>query len=167
MYDSEGRVKEQMNSLARTALSIQNSAYEIDHETHTLTFTKFKPTDSVEYYILYKFDGPVDEGNNTEIIKQKPDGELIMRVENRFDASNLRTQKMVFDENNKLMYYYEYKYFEGTNRFSEIVKKSPENQILSKTVYTLNELDLLQDVSIWDEAGNLTTYSAYTYEFRP
>jgi len=164
-YDSLGRVTEQMNYGENNAFD-SKFIYEIDKETNTLTFTKFKPADTIEYLIIYNYDGLVDQGNNTEIIKQKPTGELIMRVENCFDESNLRMQKRIFDENNKLMYYFEYKYFEGTNRFSEIIKKSPEDQVLTKTVYNLNEQVLVHEVTTWDAEGNLTFFSGYTYEFK-
>jgi hypothetical protein len=165
-YDSFGRVIEQMNYSANDTFD-SKFTYVIDDKSQSLIFTKFKPIDTIEYLIIYKYDGPVDQGNNTEIIKQTPDGELIMRVENIFDESNLRTQKRIFGPNNELMYYFEYKYFENTDRFSEIVKKSPENQILSKTVYTLNEFDLMKDVTIWDAEGKITSYSSYSYEFNP
>ena len=163
-YDSKGRVTEQMN-YAENNVFDSKFTYSIDEKFRSLTFTKLLPGDSVEYLIIYKYDGPVDEGNNTEIIKQKPTGELIMRVENHFDDSNLRMQKRIYDENNLLLYYFEYKYFEGTNRFSEITKKSPEDQVLSTTVYSLNEKDLVKEVTTRDAEGNLTSFSGYTYEY--
>lgn len=164
-YDSKGRVTEQMNYGEKHVFD-SRFTYSIDEKSRSLTFTKYKPADSVEYQIIYRYDGPVDESNNTEIIKQKPTGELIMRVENRFDVSNLRMQKRIYDENDLLLYYFEYKYFEGTNRFSEIIKKSPEDMVLTTTGYSLNEMGLVSEVTTLDAEGNLMSYSSYTYNFR-
>lgn len=165
-YDNFGRVISQINYSEKNVID-SRFTYRADNKANTIIFTKFMPTGITDYQIIYKYDGLVDTGNNTEMIKQKPSGELITRVENRFDDLKQRTQKRIFDANNKLMYYFEYKYFKGTDQFSEIIKKSPEDKVLSKTVYSLNEQGLVQAVATWDAEGKLTSFLSYIYKVNP
>ncbi|MBN2683580.1 MAG: hypothetical protein JXR58_13880 [Bacteroidales bacterium] len=163
-YDGFGRVLEQFNFTEDGKLD-SKFTYVTDNNSKTVTLNKYKPTDSVEYQIIYKYAGSIDNGNDVEIIKQKPNGELIMRVENVFDENNHRLQKKIFDENNQLMYYFEYTYFGNGDKFSTITKYSPDNQIKSKTIYTLNEIGFTDTVKIVDESGNVLSFSNYEYKF--
>jgi hypothetical protein len=129
----------------------------------TVLFTKFKPQDKVEYHIIYKYSGSVDMGNNIEIIKQDPTGKLIMRVENIFDKKDSRTHKKIYDENNKLMYYFEYTYDKKTNKFGTILKKSPEDKVLSSTIYSYNIDGMTESVKTLDESGQITSFLTYKY----
>ena len=162
-YDEFGRVLEQFNYEAEDKLD-SKFTYLTDSSSKTLTLNKYKPIDSIEYQIIYKYDGSVDKGNNTEIVKQKPNGELIMRVENVFDENNHRLQKIIFDEHNQLMFYFEYTYFDGGDKFSTIAKYSKEKQLLSKTIYTLNDFGFIKAVKTIDEKGNVLSFSSYEYE---
>lgn len=165
-YDNFGRVISQINYTEKNVID-SKFTYKPDNKSNTITFTKILPSGKTEYVIIYKYDGLVDTGNNTEMIKQKPTGELMMRVENRYDDLKQRTQKRIFDANNKLMYYFEYKYFKGTDQFSEIVKISPEGKVLTKTEYSLNEQGLVQAVATWDADGKLTSFLSYIYKVNP
>ena len=162
-YDEFGRILEQFNYEEDGKLD-SKFTYVTDNNSKTLTLNKYKPIDSIEYQIIYKYEGSIDKGNNVEIIKQKPNGELIMRVENVFDENNHRLQKKIFDENNQLMYYFEYTYFENGDKLSTITKYSPDNQIESKTIYTLNEIGFTDTVKIVDESGNILSFSSYEYK---
>jgi len=161
-YDGSGRVKEQLNYNKGNEFD-SKFTYEIDNKNLTVLFTKFKPQDKIEYQIIYKYSGSVDMGNNTEIIKQDPTGKLIMRVENVFDNKDSRTHKKIYDENNKLIYYFEYTYDKKTNKFGTILKKSPEGKILTSTVYSYNTDGLTESVKTFDESGVLTSFLIYEY----
>jgi hypothetical protein len=162
-YDEFGRVLEQFNYEANGKFD-SKFTYVTDNDNKTVNLNKYKPIDSLEYQIIYKYEGSIDKGNNIEIIKQKPNGELIMRVENVFDENNQRLQKKIFDEYNQLMYYFEYTYFENGDKFSTITKYSPDNQVKSKTIYTLNEIGFTDTVKIVDESGNVLSFSSYEYK---
>jgi hypothetical protein len=162
-YDESGRVAEQINYQGNGEID-SKFTYAIDNKTNTLIFNKYKPLDSIEYQIIYKYEGTVDNGNNTEIIKQKLNGGLILRVENIFNNTNQRKRKKIFDENNSLIYYFEYTYFEDCDKFSSITKYSPEDQVLSKTEYTLDNSGNIESVVITDNAGNIFSYSSYEYK---
>ncbi len=162
-YDEFGRVLEQFNYEENGKLDSKFN-YVTDNNSKTVTLNKYKPIDSIEYQIIYKYEGSTDKGNNVEIIKQKPNGVLIMRAENVFDENNQRLQKKIFDENNQLMYYFEYTYFENGDKFSTITKYSPDNQVKSKTIYTLNEIGFTDTVEIVDESGNVLSFSSYEYK---
>lgn len=161
-YDGSGRVKKQFNYNKGNEFD-SKFTYEIDNKNLTVLFTKFKPLDKIEYHIIYKYSGSVDMGNNVEIIKQDPTGKLIMRVENIFDNKDSRTQKKIYDENNMLMYYFEYTYDKKTNKFGTILKKSPEGKILTSTVYSYNTDGLSESVKTFDESGVLTSFLTYKY----
>ena len=162
-YDEFGRVLKQFNYEEDGKLD-SKFTYVANNNSKTVTLNKFKPIDSIEYQIIYKYEGSIDKGNNVEIIKQKPNGELIMRVENVFDENNHRLQKKIFDENNQLMYYFEYTYFEKGDKFSTIAKYSPDNQVKSRTIYTLNEIGFTDTVKIVNESGNVLSFSSYEYK---
>lgn len=162
-YDGVGRVLEQFNYEMDGKID-SKFTYVTDNKSKTVTLNKYKPTDSIEYQIIYKYEGSIVEGNNVEIIKQKPNGELIMRVENVFDENNHRLQKKIFDENNQLMYYFKYTYFGNGDKFSTITKYSPDNQIKSKTIYTLNEIGFTHTIKTVDESGNVLSFSSYEYK---
>ncbi|MBW7848415.1 MAG: hypothetical protein H3C41_10095, partial [Bacteroidales bacterium] len=138
--------------------------YEIDHQKSTLLFTKFKPLDVVAYHILYRYLGDVDDGFNTEVVKYDPEGKQIMRVENVFDTAGLRTHKRVFDEQNALMYFFEYSYDSSTGKFATILKKTPEGEVISLTRYTYNTDGLTQREETLDTNGK--TSSLLTYEYQ-
>jgi YD repeat-containing protein len=162
MYDENGRVKEQINYLSSGAID-SKFTYDIDKDGDILLFNKYKPLDSIEYQIIYKYNGSVDNGNNIEIVKQKPDGDLLLRVENIFNDENQRVQKRIFDENNRLLYYFEYSYFDHSNRFSSITKLSSENLPISETIYTLNEYGFIETVKTMDNFGGILSFSRYEY----
>ncbi len=164
-YDSEGRVTEQFNYDSTGALD-SRFTYTIDNENHQIIFIKYKPLDNIEYKIIYKYSGSVDSGNNIEIIKQKPGGELIMRVQNVFDSNNFRLKKIIYDENNRIMYYFQYEYYKDTKNFSSITKKSEQNKILMKSVYDYNENGLINNVVNYDENNAIITYMSYTYDYK-
>lgn len=161
-YDDFNRVKEQYNYVKENEFD-SKFTYEIDEKNLTLLFTKFKPLDKIEYHIIYKYSKTVDWGNNVEIIKQDPSGKLIMRVENIFDNNDLRTHKKIYDENNALMYYFEYSYDKSTGKFGTILKKSPDNKVLTRTIYSYNSDGLLESIRSFDESGKLSSYLTYTY----
>ncbi len=162
-YDEFGRVLEQLN-FEEDGKVDSEFTYISDNNNKTVTLNKYLPNDVIEYQIIYKYEGSIDQGNNVEIIKQKPTGELIMRVENIFEKNNLRLQKKIFDENNQLMYYFEYSYFGNGDKFSTITKYSPDNQVKSKTIYTLNEIGFTDTVKVVDESGKVLSFSSYEYE---
>ena len=161
-YDDAGRVKEQYNYSKDNEFD-SRFTYEIDDKKLTLLFTKFKPQDKIEYHIIYKYLKSVDLGNNVEIIKQDPGGKLIMRVENIFDDKDSRTHKKIYDENNKLMYYFQYTYDKKTKKFGTILKKSPDDRVLSSTIYTYNSDGLTESIKTLDESGQITSFLTYKY----
>jgi len=118
----------------------------------------------VAYHILYRYLGDVDDGFNTEVVKYDPEGKQIMRVENVFDTAGLRTHKRVFDEQNALMYFFEYSYDSSTGKFATILKKTPEGEVISLTRYTYNTDGLTQREETLDTNGK--TSSLLTYEYQ-
>lgn len=163
-YDAFGCVVQQLNDEAEGKLD-SKFTYLTNHSNKTVTLTKYLINDSIEYQIVYTYEGGVDKGNNVEIVKQKPNGELIMRVENLFDANNQRLQKKIYDQDNQLMYYFAYTYFGSGDQFATITKYTPDNQVRTKTIYTLNEIGLTQSVKTVDESDKVLSFSTYTYEF--
>lgn len=161
-YDSLGRVVEQINYNKSNELD-SRFVYKIENENKRVLFNKYNSKDIIEYQIIYIYDGDPDYGNNIEIIKQQPDGKLIMRVENTFGSDNLRIQKRIYNENNQLSYYFAYKYFNNTDKFSEIEKISAENKILSKTYYTLNSSGLIKLVVNYNQDNKIDSYFEYYY----
>lgn len=163
-YDAKGCVVQQLNYEAEGKMD-SRFTYTTDRINNTVTLTKYINNDSIEYQIIYTYEGSIDKGNNVEIVKQKPDGELIMRVENLFDANNQRLQKKIFDQKNQLMFYFAYTYFGGGDKFASITKYAPDDQLISKTIYTLNEMGFTQSVKTVDESDKVLSISTYTYEF--
>lgn len=163
-YDSLGRVIEQINFIKDYKLD-SKFVYKIEKENKRILFNKYKPDDSIEYQILYIYDSDPDYGNNIEIIKQQSDGKLIMRVENIFGPEDLRVQKRIYNENNELTYYFAYKYFNNSDRFSKIEKISAENRILSRTCYNLNSMGLIESIINYNQENEIDNFLVYTYNF--
>lgn len=163
-YDSLGRVIEQINFIKDYKLD-SRFVYKIEKENKRILFNKCKPDDSIEYQILYIYDSDPDYGNTIEIIKQQSDRKLIMRVENIFGPVNLRIQKRIYNGNNELTYYYAYKYFNNSDRFSEIEKISAENRILSRTCYNLNSMGLIESIIYYNQENEIDNFLMYTNNF--
>ena len=163
-YDNKGRVKEQVNYLQNGVFD-SKFTYEIENKKSEVVFTKYKPLELIEYQIIYNYSGSVDIGNNSEIIKQGPDGKLIMRVENIFDKNDQRTHKKIFDENNKMLYYFEYTYDKKTGKFSTIDKKSPDGKTISVTSYTYNQKGQTDTVKTLNDSGQLTSLMKHSYDY--
>lgn len=161
-YDEMGRVVNQLNYEGEGEVD-SKFTFETDNNSNTLILNKYKPLETIEYQIIYKYDGNVDRGNNVEIIKQKLGGELIMRVENVYDENNFRLQKKIFNEQNQLMYYFEYNYFRDSDKFSTISKFSPDKQLLSKTIYSRHDSGLIVNIQTIDAEGNILSFSSYSY----
>ena len=49
---------------------------------------------------------------------------------------------------------------------SVIKKKSSEGKTLMKTIYTLNKSGLTDSLKTYNEFGNMTSFSSYTYEYK-
>ena len=163
-HNDKGLLESQINYDADNKVE-SRFTYIPDHKTNTLIFTKYKPLDSIEYQIFYKYDSSINEGNNTEIIKQETDGSLILRVENLFDAQNKRVKKKIIGFNNELLYYFEYFYFENTDDYAVIHKKMATGELISVTKYKLNDSGLVQSVTNTDNTGNILSYTSYDYEY--
>lgn len=162
-YDDFGRVLEQVNYEKENKID-SKFTYLIDNNNNAIILNKYKPLDSIEYQIIYKYQKNIDSGNNIEIIKQKPNGKLIMRVENVFDENNRRIQKKVFDEGNNLVYYFDYTYIGKEDKISTITKYSPEKKVLSKTYYTFNDFGFIATSKSVDESGNVVYFYSYDYK---
>lgn len=120
-YDNMGRVTSQLNYTSDGSID-SKFTYVIDNDNNQLLFNKYKPLNSIEYQIIYKYSGNPDESNNIEIVKQTAEEKLIMRVENIFNEKNQRILKKIFNENDKQIYYFKYSYDEKTNNNSIIEK---------------------------------------------
>jgi hypothetical protein len=144
---------------------VANSEFEYlrDEKQHTLTMKKILLSGEVEYLLIYQYAESIDEGSNIGITKQTTDGKLIMRVENVFDDNGKRLYKKIFDENDKLMYYFSYKYFDN-GEFKEISKFGADEVLMTKTVYTLNSDGLQNEISSYNSDGKFVSYSEYRYE---
>lgn len=162
-YDSSGRVTEQINYSADGKID-SRFIYIFDIKNNQIVFLKYKPLNIIEYQILYKYDADPDDANNIEIIKQDSDGKLIMRVENKFNRKNERIEKKIFDENNQLMYYFSYEYFDKINIYSTIEKKSPNDEILSKTEYRINSMNQIEFVATYNHENIIISFLQYTYD---
>lgn len=68
------------------------------------------PVDTIEYTIDYKYNGFTDSSNLVSVHKYSGNKQL-MRTESKFNKRNQRTQKLVYDENDKMyikwLYYYD------------------------------------------------------------
>jgi hypothetical protein len=120
-------------------------------------------TDKKEKFLTTLLD---EHGNISEMLVYKNTDTLEYRVVFSYDKHNNMTGDTDFNPDGSVNENIKYKYFEGTSRFSEIIKKSPEDQALTTTVYSLNEQGLVNEVTTRDAEGNLTSFSEYTYEFK-
>jgi len=164
IYDKKGRVKMQTNYSEDGELDSKFN-FQLKKDENLILFTKALPDESTDYLLIYKYSGNPDKSNNIEIIKQSNEDQLIMRVENIFNQENLRIQKKIFDENNQLLYYFEYSYIAGTSDFQSIEKKSPIGKTISKTIYSYNDKNLVSEVKTYDETENLVAAIKYEYKF--
>ncbi|MBU0486926.1 MAG: hypothetical protein KKA07_15205 [Bacteroidetes bacterium] len=138
--------------------------YTKDQTKNELTITKIKPSDSIEYILIYSYSGAIETGNNTGIIKQSTDGKLIMRVENIFNPQGQRTEKLIFDENNKLMYSFRYEHDSNDNMIL-IEKVSSENKILTKTAYRYNTDQTESGIETTNDSGTIISSLKFEYTY--
>jgi len=116
-----------------------------------IVFTKYSvaaDTETVEYLLKYLYDGDPDTANNTGIIKQKPDGSLVMKVTNAFDKKGFRTQKAIYGEKGQLLNTFLYKY-NAAEDFTEIAKQKPDGSVEWRDKYA------------YDKAGNVSAITTY------
>jgi hypothetical protein len=161
-FNQDGLVINQKN-LGENGVADSEFEYWRDEKRYTLTMKKILLSGEVEYLLIYQYSESIDEGNNIGITKQTADGKLIMRVENVFDDNGQRLYKKIYDENDKLMYYFSYKYFDN-GEFKEISKFGADEVLMTKTVYTLNSDGLQNAISSYNADGKLVSYSEYRYE---
>lgn len=160
ILDEKGRVKEQVNYTINNQID-SKFTYSIDYDKNIVLFEKFKPIDSIEYKIIYKYNGNPDTSNNVKIIKQSADGKQIMKVENIYE-NNLRIKKMIFNENDNLLYWFEYLYDDNENNI-EIRKLDSSGNLLSKTVFSYNDKNQIISVEGYE---NAILKSYYSYEYK-
>jgi hypothetical protein len=165
VYDEEGRVKRQINYKEDRSIDSRFS-YSMDPMSQELVLKKYLSNDSIEYQIVYRYNGDPDQAQNTEIIKETYDGRFLMRVENEYNDNNQRIIKRVFDENEVLLYYFEYQYAEDEKPYTAIIKHAADGEIITKTDYIRSVSGFISKVKITDAAGKLISSLIFDYQYR-
>ncbi len=62
------------------------------------------------------------------------------------------------------MYYFSYEYFDKINIYSTIEKKSPNDEILSKTEYRINSMNQIEFVATYNHENIIVSFLQYTYD---
>lgn len=158
-YGTQNKVVSQINYNHNSEIE-SKFIYVPNTNENIITFTKLNTSDSIEYQIIYKYD---ENENNIGVTKQYTSGEIILRVQNIFNINNQRTKKKIFDTDNELLFYFEYTYFENSNKFASITKKSSEGKTISKSLYKLNGFGMLESITETDANDNIISHSTYQY----
>lgn len=153
------------NQLIRRIVSYDSSLrisgiLEYSYHVDTVLATKLKPDFTLQYTISYVYSN----GKNTEAIQRDSDGKLMIRTVNIFGADGLRHTKEVYNNENKLDFYYTYEYT-GEGDYRRIEKRSPEKALLRNDDYSYNEKGLQHQIIIKDGKGNLLLERSYSYYY--
>ena len=128
-----------------------------------IVFTCYKSTGQNNYTYNYLYDTDIVNGNCIEIEHRDSIGTLVMRVINTYDKNGVRTEKAIYNAENKLDYKFTYTYTDDKN-FSIITKISATGEIMKTDTYSYNNKSNLISVVSKDKNGTVTDALSYTYE---
>lgn len=95
--------------------------------------------------------------------KKEVDNTPLLHVENTFNNEGKRIRKKLFSADNDVLFYFEYKYFKNTNKYSNIVKKLSNDKVFTQTIYKLNAQGFTESTTVIDEDGKIISFSSYIY----
>ena len=161
-YNKKGLISKQVNYNEKNKIE-SKFTYKRNLEKNHILFIKYKPLDSVEYQIEYKYKGDIDNGKLIGVLKKEVDNTPLLHVENTFNNEGKRIRKKLFSADNDVLFYFEYKYFKNTNKYSNIVKKLSNDKVFTQTIYKLNAQGFTESTTVIDEDGKIISFSSYIY----
>lgn len=163
VYDEEGRAISGKSFDANNQLTgyfiINKSA-----DKKTVEFLKYKPDDSLEYKILYSYTTDYDLTDYSEAKKLGAKGELLLRVEKKFNEAGFTIEKAVYGGDSSLSYTFFYEPDEQGNNL-KITKQLPDGIIEWFDLYLYNLNNQCGEVNSYDANGNLSSTLKYTFEY--
>ncbi len=162
-YDNEGRVLfgECRN---RDDKFISKFKYTHDAKDSSITFSKIKLNDSLEYSILYKYQGNYDSSDFVEATKFDSLGKQILNVRNIFNERNLLEQKTVIGLTDASSYTFFYTYNES-EQLIEVKKVGTNGKLEWKRITTYDMNGNRFELRSYDDNSTLLSCTKYTYTY--
>jgi len=161
-YSETGLIEKTFNIDTNNMVS-SYAEYTYKAKERHIIFTNYKSSGQINYTYNYLYDTDILNGNCIEIEHRDSIGKLVMRVANIFDKNGVRTEKAIYNAENKLDYKFTYTYTEDKN-FSIITKINAAGEIIKTDVYSYNNAGNLISVVSKDKSGTITDTMSYTYE---
>lgn len=161
-YDQEGLIWNITSYDSNWAIS-GSLRYVPVPETNEIYVEKKNAAHQLQYTISYQYEDGIESGLCTQIVQLDDAGGQMIRVENVFDANNIRTHKRIYDQNDSLSFTYDYSYTAWGGIF-EIAKKMADGSISRTDIYTYNEFNLPETITITDAENNTIARRLYIYD---
>ncbi len=161
-YSETGLIEKVFN-IDTNGLISSYAEYNYKAKERLIVFTNYISSGQISYTYNYFYNTDILNGNCIEIEHRDSIGKLVMRVANIFDKNGVRTEKAIYNAENKLDYKFTYTYTEDKN-FSIITKINAAGEIMKTDVYSYNNAGNLISVVSKDKSGTITDAMSYTYE---
>lgn len=162
-YDSIGRV---ISGIAFSGDEKSTARYVIERagDKKSVTFSKFKSADSLEYRIEYLYTSDYDLSDYAEANKYDRENKLILRVQKKFNPNGKQSEKAVYGDGQSLSYTFYYEY-NDRNDLSSVTRKAADGSVEWKDTYTCDQFGNIQELKSYDSDGLLQKVIRYTFEY--
>ena len=163
VYDDAGRVISG-KSFDATGLLTGRFFIQGSEDKTELSFFKYKPGDTLEYKLIYKYASDYDKEDYAEVIKMDAAGKVLMKVTKKYNAQGQQIEKSIYDGDSALSFTFTFGYDQQGN-MSKITKRKADGSIEWYDEYTHNDQGICTLVKSYDGDGVLTEVVKYVFEY--
>jgi hypothetical protein len=160
-YNENGLIEKIYNIGIDDFISSLNQ-YTYNYMEKRILFTSYKSLGMVNYTYNYLYDSDIENGNCIEIEHRDSIGMLVMRVTNTYNSDNVRTEKAIYNSENKLDYKFTYTYTVDKS-FSVITKINATGEVIKTDTYLYDNNGNLISVVTKDKNNIAISALSYTY----
>jgi len=162
-YDKEGRVISG-ESFNKKNILIEYFNIIKSKDKKNIEFIKHKVPDSLDYKLIYKYSADFDKNDYIEAEKYDSKGNLIMKVEKRYDSSGQATEKIIYGKDKNYNYKFIYEY-DNLGNNTKVTKMNADSSIEWIDYYSYDLNGICLEIRSYDSKNILKTYITYSFEY--
>ena len=161
-FDNEGHL---ISGSSKNENDTITGYFNINHsnDKKCIEFINYKAGDSLDYKLVYKYPGNFDKYDYTEAIKYDNKDKLIIRVTKDYNSDGLPIQKVIFDQNDKLSYFFIYEYDKAGNNI-KITKNLADGTIEWEDHYLYDRNGNCTELKSYDKNKTMKAHLLYEFE---
>jgi hypothetical protein len=129
----------------------------------SLEYFNYSANDSLDYKLVYEYPDSFDRQEYTEAKKTDNEGKLIIRVTKDYNSDGLPIKKVIFDNNDKLSYYFIYEYDKAGNNV-RITKNLADGTIEWEDHYFYDKNGNCTELKSYDKNKTMKAHLLYEFE---